>query len=79
MLAKQYFSCTGFRKRYNTELAVTLFTDKIRQGMDQGKPNGAVFIDLLFKAFDMVQCSILLSELPYYGTQDTEFMCIKTV
>ena len=52
----------GFRKRYNTERAVTLFTDEIRQAIDQGKLTGAVFIDLQ-KAFDTVEHSILLSKL----------------
>ena len=36
----------GFRKRYNTELAVTLFTDNIRRAMDDGKLTCAVFTDL---------------------------------
>ena len=38
----------GFRRRNNTELAVTIFTDRIRLAMDQGKLKGAVFIDLQF-------------------------------
>ena len=67
----------GFRKRYNTELAVTLFTDQIRQAMDQGKLTGAVFIDLQ-KAFDTVEHSILLSKLPFYGIKDTELAWIKS-
>ena len=46
----------GFRKRYNTEFAVTLLTDKIRQVMDQDKLTGAVSIDLQ-KAFDTVEHS----------------------
>ena len=53
----------GFRRRYNTELAVTLFTDRIRLALDQGKLTGAVFIDLQ-KAFDTVEHSVLLSKLP---------------
>ena len=27
----------GFRKRYNTELAVTVFTDNIRRSINRGK------------------------------------------
>ena len=67
----------GFRKRYNTELAVTLFTDHIRQSMDQGKLTGAVFIDLQ-KAFDTVEHSILLSKLPFYGIKGTKLLWIKS-
>ena len=68
----------GFRKGYNTELAVTLFTDQIRQSIiDQGKLTGAVFIDLQ-KAFDTVEHSILLSKLPFYGIQDRELVWIKS-
>ena len=50
----------GSRRRYNAELAVTLFTERIRLAMDQGKLTGAVFIDLQ-KAFDTVEHSVLLS------------------
>ena len=59
----------GFKKRYNTELAVTEFTDSIRRSIDQGKMTGAVFIDLQ-NAFDTVEHSILLKKLPYYGIRD---------
>ena len=61
----------GFRKRYNTELAVTLLTDNIRRAMDRGELTGAVFIDLQ-KAFDTVEHSILLSKLPLYGIYNDE-------
>ena len=66
----------GFRRRYNTELAVTLFTDRIRLAMDQGKLTGAVFIDLQ-KAFDTVEHSVLLSKLPFYGVTGNELMWIE--
>ena len=67
----------GFRRRYNTELAVTLFTDKIRLAMDQGKLTGAVSIDLE-KAFDTVEHSVLLSKLPFFGVTGNELKWIKT-
>ena len=67
----------GFRKRYNTELAVTVFTDSIRKSIDQGKMTGAVFIDLR-KAFDTVEHSILLQKLPYYGIRDAELNWMKS-
>ena len=66
----------GFRRRYNTELAVTLFTDRIRLAMDQGKLTGAVFIDLQ-KAFDTVEHSVLLSQLLFYGVTGNELMWIE--
>ena len=67
----------GFRKRYNTELAVTVFTDSIRKSIDHGKLTGAVFIDLR-KAFDTVEHSILLRKLPYYGIHNAELNWIKS-
>eukprot|EP00794_Sanderia_malayensis_P004064 gene4064-4618_t len=66
----------GFRRRYNTKLAVTLFTDRIRLAMDQGKLTGAVFIDLQ-KALDTVEHSVLLSKLPFYGVTENELMWIE--
>ena len=67
----------GFRMRYNTELAVTIFTDRICLAMDQGKLTGAVFIDLQ-KAFDTVEHSVLLSKLPFYGVTGNELMWIES-
>ena len=66
----------GFRRRYNTELALTLFTDGIRLAMDQGKLTGAVFIDPQ-KACDTVEQSVLLSKLPFYGVTGNELMWIE--
>ena len=69
---KMLTSCQfGFRKRYNTELVVTLLTDNIRRAMDHGKLTGAVFVDFQ-KAFDAVDHSIILKKLPYYGINGTE-------
>ena len=61
----------GFRKGYNTELTVTVFTDNIRRAIDSGKMTGAVFIDLR-KAFDTVEHKVLLSKLPLKGIVDGE-------
>ena len=75
---KMLTSCQfGFRKRYNTELAVTLLTDNIRRAMDHGKLTGAVFVDLQ-KAFDAVDHSIILKKLPYYGINGTELSWVKS-
>ena len=59
----------GFWKGYNTELAVTVFTDNIRRAIDSGKMTGAVFIDLR-KAFDTVEHKVL--KLPLKGIVDGE-------
>ena len=67
----------GFRRRNNTELAVTFFTDRIRLAMDKGKLTGAVFIDLQ-KAFDTVEHSVLLSKLPFYGVAGNELIWFKS-
>ena len=56
---------------------MTLFTDQIRQAMDQGKLTGAVFIDLQ-KALEAVEHSILLSKLPYYGIKDAKLIWMKS-
>ena len=59
---KMLTSCQlGFRKRYNTKLAVTLFTDNIRRAMDHGLLTGAVFVDLQ-KAFDTVEHLLVLKK-----------------
>ena len=67
----------GFRKRYNTELAVTLLTDNIRRAMDHGKLTGAVFVHLQ-KAFDTVEHSVILKKLPYYGISGAELLWIES-
>ena len=67
----------GFRKRYNTELTVTLPTDNIRRAMDHGKLTGAVFVDL-HKAFDTVEHSFILQKLPYYDISDAEYFWIES-
>ena len=41
------------QKEVNFENVASLFTDQIRQAMDEGKITGAVFIDLQ-KTFNMV-------------------------
>ena len=63
----------GFRKRYNTELAVNLLTDNIHRAMDRGELTGAVFIDLQ-KVFDTVEHSILLSKLRIYN-DELKWLC----
>ena len=75
---KMLKSCQfGFRKRYNTELAVTLLTDNIRRAMDHGKLTGAVFVDL-HKAFDAVEHSVIPQKLPYCGICGAEYFWIES-
>ena len=66
-----------FRKRYNTELAVTLLTDNIQRAMDHGKLTGAVLFDL-HKTFDTVEHSVILQKLPYYGIIGAEYFWIES-
>lgn len=61
----------GFRKQRNTELAATLFLDKLRENMDKGRMTGAVFIDLS-KAFDTLGHSQIIETLASYGVTGNE-------
>lgn len=61
----------GFRKQRNTELAATLFLDKLRDNMDKGRMTGAVFIDLS-KAFDSLGHSQVFKTLASYGVTGNE-------
>ena len=61
----------GFRKKRSTEMACTLFFDKIKMLVNKNKIAGAVFIDLK-KAFDTISHSQLINKLPKYGIEHTE-------
>ena len=61
----------GYRRKRSTELATTLFTDRIRAGVDKGCLTGAVFIDLS-KAFDTIGHSSLIQRLRDYGVRENE-------
>lgn len=61
----------GFRPKFSTELAATLFLDKIRRQVDEGYMVGAAFIDLN-KAFDTVGHFKLSAKLCSYGSNGTE-------
>ena len=52
----------GFRSNRNTESGVALFTDQIRQSMNDGKLTGSIFIDLS-KAFDTLSYAQILENL----------------
>lgn len=63
IIAPQQF---GFQKGLSTELAVTNFTEKIYDSLNNKKTTVAIFIDLS-KAFDTVNHAILLKKLEVYG------------
>lgn len=56
----------GFRKDYNTNLALITLIDKISDALDSGKNVVGVFLDFS-KAFDTVNHEILLKKLDIYG------------
>lgn len=61
----------GYRRKRSTDIAATVFLDSIRTEIDRGNLVGATFI-VLYKSFDTVGHSILLSKLPSFGIHDNE-------
>ena len=56
----------GFRKKHNTNLALTVLVDKILSALESGEVVLGVFLDFS-KAFDMVNHTVLLQTLYKYG------------
>ena len=56
----------GFRQKYSTSYAFIHLTDKIREQLDNGNFACRIFVDLQ-KAFDTVDCDILIQKLNHYG------------
>jgi hypothetical protein len=61
----------GFRQNRSTEQATTLFTDKIKRKVNEGKLVGTVFIDLS-KAFDTLSHAKIITKLQSYGVSSVE-------
>ena len=55
-----------FGKKHNTNLALTVLVDKILSALESGEVVLGVFLDF-FKAFDMVNHTVLLQKLYKYG------------
>ena len=59
----------GFREKYSTVHAPSIsFTESIKKNIEDGHPCCGIFVDLK-KAFDTVECDILLSKLENYGVR----------
>ena len=62
----------GFRRGLSTELALSIFLDKITHALDKGDHVIGLFVDFA-KAFDTVDHGILLDKLSFYGIRGLSF------
>ena len=70
-------SQSGFRPLHSTVSALIQMCDDWSDNMDKGKLTGVFFLDIR-KAFDLVDHSILLQEVQFYGVADRELMWFKS-
>ncbi len=67
----------GFRKKFNTDLAITDIYEKLLHNLDQRKTSCTIFLDLA-KAFDSVNHEILLKKLEKYGIRGKPLQMIES-
>ena len=67
----------GFRPKHSTEYAALELVDRIITQMDKKEVPINIFLDLS-KAFDIIDHTILLAKLRYYGIHDTALLLLKS-
>ena len=61
---------TGFRKGHSAQHSLLIMIEKWKRALDENMKVGAIFMDLS-KAFDTLNCRLLLAKLKAYGLQPT--------
>ena len=67
----------GFRKGVATEYATFKLTNEILNDLNKKTMAGSIFCNLE-KAFDSVNCDLLLSKLPYYRISGKTKLLLKS-
>ena len=67
----------GFRKGVSTNIAVAKFMQQVYEGLNSNEYGIGVFLDLR-KAFDIVDHSVLLNKLDYYGIRGAALRLIAS-
>ena len=61
-----------FRSGYNTTVCLVDLIDEVTKALDEEKYAVSIFLDLISKAFDTVNHSVLSSKLDLYGIRGNE-------